>query len=73
MSKKTVLELDKFKNIPYSGYACFDMDHTIIKPNNGRVFPKNKDDWVIMDNVYNVKEIVEFIVCDNLKDFVGML
>ena len=54
MSKKTVLELDKFNNIPYSGYACFDMDHTIIKPNNNRVFPKNKDDWVIMTNVYNV-------------------
>lgn len=54
MSKKSVLELDNFKNINYSGFACFDMDHTIIKPNNGKVFPKNKDDWIIMDHVHNV-------------------
>lgn len=26
-------------------YAIFDVDWTLIKPLNGRTFPKNKDDW----------------------------
>lgn len=25
--------------------ACFDYDHTLVKPKNNRVFPINKDDW----------------------------
>lgn len=26
-------------------YAIFDFDGTLVKPKNGRKFPKNKDDW----------------------------
>ena len=33
--------------------ASFDLDHTLIKPNGTRVFPKDKDDWVWMDSVKN--------------------
>ena len=28
--------------------AGFDLDHTIIKPKSGNVFPKNKDDWMLL-------------------------
>ena len=27
-------------------FACFDIDHTIIKPKNNRKFPKNANDWL---------------------------
>ena len=26
----------------------FDLDHTIIKPKSGNIFPKNKDDWMLL-------------------------
>lgn len=33
-------------------YAMFDLDHTLIKPMNGRRFPSNSDDWeMAYDNV----------------------
>lgn len=40
--------------------ACFDLDHTLIKPKGNRKLPKDKDDYVYMDNVkpilYNLIE-----------------
>lgn len=32
--------------------ACFDLDHTLIKPKSGKTFPIDKNDWIwIYDNV----------------------
>ena len=31
--------------------AAFDLDHTLIKPKSGRKFPKDYDDWVLLDGV----------------------
>lgn len=31
--------------------AAFDLDHTIIKPKSGNKFPKDSDDWVLLDSV----------------------
>jgi DNA 3'-phosphatase len=38
-------------NNTYSKYACFDLDHTLIKPKSNKVFPIDKDDWKFMINV----------------------
>ena len=46
------------ENIKYTGYACFDLDHTIIKPKSGKVFPKDRDDWILMPHVEKVLEIL---------------
>ena len=35
--------------------AGFDLDHTIIKPKSGNVFPKDKDDWVILYSEIKMK------------------
>lgn len=37
--------------------AAFDFDWTIIKPKNGKEFPKNKDDWEFLRN--NTKDIIK--------------
>lgn len=29
-------------------YACFDFDWTLVKPKDGRMFPKDKDDWTYL-------------------------
>jgi bifunctional polynucleotide phosphatase/kinase len=34
--------------------ACFDLDYTLIKPKGKNKFPKNKDDWVLLNNVKNI-------------------
>jgi bifunctional polynucleotide phosphatase/kinase len=31
--------------------AGFDLDHTLIKPKSGNKFPKDYNDWVLLDNV----------------------
>lgn len=31
--------------------AAFDLDHTLIKPKSGNKFPKNTEDWVLLDSV----------------------
>jgi len=31
--------------------AAFDLDHTLIEPKSGRKFPKDYDDWVLLDGV----------------------
>ena len=46
-SVKYLLNLGNFNKV-----ACFDIDHTIIKPKNNRKFPRGKDDWVFYyDNI----------------------
>jgi bifunctional polynucleotide phosphatase/kinase len=38
--------------------ACFDLDHTLIKPKDGRTFPKTPSDFVLWhDNL--VKEKIQ--------------
>jgi bifunctional polynucleotide phosphatase/kinase len=44
--------------------AAFDLDHTLIKPKNGRKFPKNCDDWVLLDGV---KRKLTSLYEDNFK------
>ncbi len=36
---------------PGSCIAAFDLDYTLIKPKSGNKFPKDYDDWVILDGV----------------------
>jgi bifunctional polynucleotide phosphatase/kinase len=31
--------------------AAFDLDHNLIKPKSGRKFPKDYDDWVVLEGV----------------------
>jgi bifunctional polynucleotide phosphatase/kinase len=38
--------------------AAFDLDYTLIKPKSGRKFPKDADDWVLLDGVK--KKLQEF-------------
>ena len=38
---------DTFQNKKYS-LAGFDLDHTIIKPKSGNVFPKDMNDWKLL-------------------------
>jgi bifunctional polynucleotide phosphatase/kinase len=38
--------------------AAFDLDHTIIKPKSGNIFPKDKNDW---DFLNNMKERIQQI------------
>lgn len=53
----STISLDFFKtDTDYDGYACFDLDHTIIKPKSGKVFPKDKDDWEFLPDVKDVLE-----------------
>ena len=35
--------------IPARAVACFDMDHTLIKPLSGRVHPRDENDWELMN------------------------
>ena len=37
----------------YTKLACFDLDHTLIKPKSGSKLPKNKDDYMYMPYVIN--------------------
>ena len=63
---------NKDRKIPV---AAFDLDHTLIKPKNGRTHPKDKDDFMLFDSkvidllneYYNKNyEIVIFSNQDNL-------
>ena len=42
----------------FKKYACFDLDHTLIRPKEGHIFPKNRDDWELMDNVKDILNIL---------------
>ena len=41
--------------------ACFDLDHTLIKPKSGKTFPIDKNDWTwIYSNVpVKLKELYD--------------
>lgn len=41
-------------NSNFEKYACFDLDHTLIRPKNGHIFPTNKDDWELISNVKDI-------------------
>ena len=56
--------------------AIFDIDWTLIKPKNGNIFPKNKDDWQwLRDSVpsilkkYNKKQFRIVFLTDQSKDW----
>ena len=49
-----------FSSKKFTKLACFDLDHTLIKPKSGRKLPKNKEDYMFMPNVINkLKELYE--------------
>src|SRR4051812_44453652 len=35
----------------HSKIAAFDLDHTLIAPKSGRKFPKDTDDWMLLEGV----------------------
>jgi bifunctional polynucleotide phosphatase/kinase len=45
------------KRFNSSMIAAFDLDHTIIKPKSGKVFPTSIDDWIF---AYKMDKIVEY-------------
>jgi len=52
MIPNSTIIVDYFdKSKKYIGFACFDLDHTLIKPKSGKVFPIDKNDWILMDNI----------------------
>lgn len=46
---KTVHYINNFSN--FKNLACFDLDHTLIKPKGKRKLPKDKNDYEFMKNV----------------------
>ena len=38
-----------FDFTPSPSVAAFDMDHTLIKPQNNRVHPRDENDWMLMN------------------------
>lgn len=56
-------DLDHLDNLKYK-IASFDLDHTLINPKGKTIFPKNKDDWILLPNV---KEVLKHYVENNYK------
>jgi bifunctional polynucleotide phosphatase/kinase len=58
--------LNYYNDIEPKSYtiASFDLDHTLIKPKNNKVFPKDKFDWIWWHPI--VKERLEEITDDKL-------
>lgn len=55
--------------------ASFDLDHTIISPKSGNVFPKDKDDWKLWNPIVKSKLIelnknkeILIVIFSNQKD-----
>lgn len=45
----SIIFKDYYTNLPNNHrIAGFDLDHTIIKPKSGNVFPKDNDDWMLL-------------------------
>ncbi len=45
--------------------AAFDLDWTLIKPKSGNKFPKDKDDWILMND--SIKEKLNKFINENFK------
>ena len=43
------------KQINYEKIFIFDLDHTIIEPKSGKVFPVNEYDWKFINNIIQSK------------------
>ncbi len=48
--------------------ACFDLDHTLIKPKQNRVFPKDKDDFILWND-----RILEKLMDLEQKDYIFVI
>jgi bifunctional polynucleotide phosphatase/kinase len=57
----SLLKLTKGNVLRKSKIAAFDLDHTIIKPRGSRTFPKDKDDWVLIEGI---KERIKYLQND---------
>lgn len=47
----TVYYINNFNILKFNKLACFDLDHTLIKPKNNRKLPKDSDDYEYIKNV----------------------
>jgi polynucleotide 5'-kinase 3'-phosphatase len=48
---------------PSSAVAAFDMDHTLIRPQSNRTFPKDEDDWMLM-NASELKSKLKSLIAE---------
>ena len=59
--KFVAIKNPKFENVKIfqeAKIAGFDLDHTLIRPESGAKFPKNKNDWMFQANVISkLKEL----------------
>ena len=49
----TVKYINNFNKKNGNNIACFDLDHTLIKPKSNRKLPKDSEDYVYLKNVHN--------------------
>ena len=55
-----------FDFTPSPSVAAFDMDHTVIKPQGGRVYPRDENDWMLMNESKlkgKLKELIGDLKC----------
>ena len=55
---------------PSSKVASFDLDLTLVKPQNGSTFAKNVDDWTFLND--SVRETILKLAADNFKIVIFM-
>ena len=52
--KMSSTDVSRASNNKWSTYIGFDLDHTLIRPKSGNIFPVDRYDWIYM--YPNVKE-----------------
>jgi bifunctional polynucleotide phosphatase/kinase len=65
----SLIYINYYSNIiPETSYSIsgFDLDYTIIKTKSGNIFPKNKDDWMLLDPKVKTKFIELAKISNNL-------